>query len=69
MHIDDLNTFIFIKNFLKIGNINTNKDECAFVVSNKEGINKLINIFDIYKLNTTKFLVYYNFKKAFFIYN
>jgi hypothetical protein len=69
LHIDDLNTLVFIKDSLNIGNINKNKDECAFVVSNKEGIDKLIDIFDKYRLNTTKFLDYSDFKKAFLIYN
>ena len=47
---------------------NAKGDECKFVVSNKEGIRKLISIFDKYNLNTTKYLDYLDFIEAFNLY-
>lgn len=39
-----------------------------FSVTNKEGLDKLISIFDKYNLNTTKYLDYLDFKKAYYLY-
>lgn len=39
------------------------------LVTDKEGINKLFNIFDKYKLKTTKYFDYLDFKKAFLLYH
>lgn len=52
-----------------MGNINVTDEECRLVVSDKEGIRKLISIFDKYNLNTTKYLDYLDFKKAFNLYH
>ena len=68
LHIDDLNILILIKDILNIGNIRINKDKCTFTVSNRDGILVLIQIFDKYNLNTTKYLDYLDFKKAFNLY-
>jgi len=69
LHKDDLSTLEYIKRILKIGNVRLNKEKCTYTVSNKEGIYKLISIFDKYNLNTTKYLDYLNFKKAFILYH
>lgn len=52
---------------LNFGKVSLDK-ECKFVVTKQEEINKLICIFDRYNLNTTKYLDYIDFKKAFLIY-
>lgn len=69
LHIDDKNTLVYIHNLLAAGNIRESGDECIFVVSDKQGIRKLISVFDKYKLNTTKFLDYLDFKLAFNLYH
>jgi len=68
LHIDELNVLEYIKNKLKIGNITVTKKECKFTVTDKEGIQNLIYIFDKYNLNTSKYLDYSDFKKAYFLY-
>lgn len=67
LHIDDIKSLYIIQERLGIGNITINKNMCIFTVSNKEGIIKLINIFDTYILNTSKYLDYQNFKEAFIL--
>lgn len=69
LHIDDIEVLKFIKNNLNIGNIRISGNECIFSVTNKEGVLLLIQIFETYKLNTTKYLDYVNFKNAFNLYN
>jgi hypothetical protein len=69
LHSDDEDSLIFIKNFLCIGYTFKNDDECGFIVSNKQDLLKLIMIFDKYQLNTTKFIDFSDFKKAFFLYH
>jgi hypothetical protein len=68
LHKDDLGVLEFIKKKLEIGNIRLSKETCIFMVSDKKGIYTLINIFDKYNLNTTKYLDYFDFKKAFILY-
>lgn len=68
LHRDDKNALVSIHNRLAVGNINENGAECKFVVSDKEGIRKLISIFDKYNLNTTKYLDFIDFKQAFNLY-
>ena len=54
---------------MNIGNeIAVYGNSCKFTVIHKEYINKLISIFDKYNLNTTKYLDYLEFKKAFHLY-
>ncbi len=69
LHIDDVEALEYIQSKLNIGIVRTYKDECKFIVTKKEDIRKLISIFDSYNLNTTKYLDYLDFKKAFNIYN
>lgn len=69
LHIDDQNVLKIIQRKLNIGNIRIYKNECIFNVTDKKGIEKLIQIFDKHSLNTTKCLDYADFKKAFIIYN
>jgi hypothetical protein len=69
LHIDDKNALISMHNLLAVGRINETNDECKFIVSDAEGLRKLISIFDKYKLNTTKYLDYMDFKEAFNLYH
>lgn len=69
LHRDDKNVLVSIHNFLAVGNIKESGEECKFVVSDKEGIKKLISIFDKFNLNTTKYLDYLDFKEAFNLYH
>lgn len=69
LHIDDLHVLEFIKDKLGLGNIRTFKDKCIFTISDKQGIYALIAIFDKFNLNTTKYLDYLDFKKAFLLYH
>jgi hypothetical protein len=52
LHLDDKNVLVSIHKRLAVGNINESGEECRLVVSDKEGIIKLISIFDKYNLNT-----------------
>jgi len=65
LHKDDYEALNFIKNKLNIGTVRIANDECKFVVTKKEEISKLISLFNIYKLNTSKYLDFLDFKKAF----
>ncbi len=58
----------YIHKKLSIGTIRLYKDECTFSVTDLEGIKLLISIFDKFNLNTTKYLDYLDFKKAFNLY-
>jgi hypothetical protein len=69
LHIDDKNALVSMHNLLAVGRINETNDECKFIVSDAEGLRKLISIFDKYKLNTTKYLDYMDFKEAFNLYH
>lgn len=69
LHIDDVEALEYIQSKLNIGVVRTYKDECKFIVTKREDISKLISLFDSYNLNTTKYLDYLDFKKAFNIYN
>jgi len=69
LHIDDKYVLTYIQKLLGVGYLYENDKECKFIVSDKEGIIKLINIFDNYNLNTTKYLDYLDFKKAFDLYH
>nr|YP_009262039.1 LAGLIDADG endonuclease [Chrysoporthe austroafricana]AMX22114.1 LAGLIDADG endonuclease [Chrysoporthe austroafricana] len=71
LHVDDLAILQFIKDKLGIGNIVVKRsgDVCVFTVTNKEGLYELLSIFDKYNLNTTKYLDYQDFRKAFLLYH
>lgn len=68
LHIDDLSVLNYIKSKLEFGNIYSTDNVCYFNVTKKEDILKLINIFDIYFLNTTKRFDFLDFKKAYYLY-
>lgn len=69
LHVDDKNALIYIKKILNMGNdIAIYDHSCRFTVTHPKDIYKLIEIFDKYNLNTTKYLDYLDFKKAFKIY-
>ena len=68
LHLDDYEALNYIKNKLNIGAVRIIKDECKFVVTKKEEISKLISLFDVHKLNTSKYLDFLDFKKAFNMY-
>ena len=70
LHIDDKNTLDTIKEKLNIGNdISVYGNSCKFTVTHPKDICKLLEIFDTYNLNTTKYLDYLDFKEAFKFYN
>jgi hypothetical protein len=69
LHCDDEYVLRIIKEKLGVGNLRRYKNESIFNVTDKKGIEKLIQIFERYNLNTTKYLDYLDFKKAFIIYN
>ena len=68
LHIDDVDVLEFIKDKLGIGNVRLTKNKCVFAVTDRNGISKLISIFDKYNLNSTKYLDYLNFKIRVFTY-
>lgn len=68
LHLDDIEALKYIQSKLNIGIVRIAKDECKFVVTKLEEISKLISLFDTHKLNTSKYLDYLDFKKAFNLY-
>jgi len=69
LHVDDIDALKYIKSKLNIGNdIAVYGHSCKFTVTHPKDIYKLIDIFDEYNLNTTKYLDYLDFKKAFNLY-
>ena len=69
LHIDDINALNYVKSKLNLGNeIAVYGNSCKFTVIHRKDINMLISIFDKYNLNTTKYLDYLDFKKAFHLY-
>jgi hypothetical protein len=69
LHVDDIDALKFIKNKLNLGNdIVVYGNSCKFTVTHRKDIYTLIAIFDKYNLNTTKYLDYLDFKKAFNLY-
>ena len=69
LHKDDVKVLEYIKNTLKCGRLNTERDVLVFTVSQLNDIETvLIPIFEKFTLNTTKYLDYLYFKKAFFMF-
>lgn len=68
LHKDDEKVLLFIRDKLNIGSVRINKDMCIYNITDRKGIIYLISILDIHKLNTTKYLDYLDFKKAFLLY-
>ena len=69
LHKDDLNVLEYIRNTLGIGKVNVYKNKSVYTITNKEGICRLISIFDHFPLNSSKYLDFVNFKKAFELYS
>ncbi len=69
LHIDDLPVLNYIKDKLGFGSVYAYKYNCYYNVTRKEDILKIISIFDIYTLNSSKRLDYLDLKKAFYLYN
>jgi hypothetical protein len=64
LHIDDLNELQFIQETLQMGKISFYKNMVCFRVGRQEDIKKIIDIFSIAPLNTSKQLNFLDFKKA-----
>lgn len=71
LHIDDRKVLEYIHKTLNLGNVSINSkgDEFKFVVSKTEELIKIIAIFDKHTLNTSKYLNYMDWRKAFLLYN
>ena len=65
LHKDDEMVLRYINDKLGVGGVRLYKDECIFSVIDRKGVASLIDIFDKYNLNTTKYLDYLDFKEAF----
>ena len=69
LHVDDIDALRYIKSKLNIGNnIAVYGNSCKLTVIHRKDISMLISRFDRYNLNTTKYLYYLDFKKAFHLY-
>ena len=73
LHCDDRPLLEYIQNRLQIGKVypldlNSQTDHARWVVTSKKDLSKLIKIFDLNPLNTTKYLDYINWKEAFLLY-
>jgi hypothetical protein len=68
LHIDDLHVLNYIKDKLGFGGVYAYKNNCYYNVTKKEDILKIISIFDVYTLNSSKRLDYLDLKKAFNLY-
>lgn len=70
LHFDDIGVLNYIQKTLGFGRVVEVKkeSECRFIVSDLGGIEKLIDLFDKFNLNTTKHMDYLAFKKAFLVY-
>lgn len=70
LHIDDIKVLNFIQNTLGIGKVYKYKSSptCKFMVYKQSEVKKIIVIFSIYSLNSSKSLNYLNWAEAFNIY-
>ena len=69
LHIDDRKALEFIKSTLGCGRLNTERNVLVFTISELSAIETiLIPLFEQFPLNTTKYLDFVDFKKAFFLY-
>ena len=69
-HVDDQEALEFIHKTLKIGRVHKDSEGDAFnfIVSKQEDVEKIIVIFDKHVLNTSKYLNYRDWRKAFLLY-
>jgi hypothetical protein len=69
LHKDDRNALEYIKATLGCGRLNTERNTLVFTISQISDIeNILIPLFEQFPLNSTKYLDYLAFKKAFFMF-
>lgn len=69
LHKDDQKVLEYIKNTLGCGRLNAERDVLIFSISQLNDLERvLIPLFDKFTLNTTKYLDYLYFKKAFFMF-
>ena len=69
LHRDDRKTLEYIKDTLGCGRLNTEREVLVFTISQLSDIESvLIPLFEKFPLNTTKYLDYLDFKKAFFMF-
>jgi hypothetical protein len=70
LHVDDFKVLEYIHKTLNLGSltINAQGDECKFIVTKMEELERIIVIFDKHNLNTLKYLNYIDWRKAFFLY-
>lgn len=68
LHVDDIDVLYFIQNTLGIGKVSSSGNSAMYRVSSLKELARVIEIFSNYPLNTTKFLNFLDFKKAFTIY-
>lgn len=68
MHKDDLPLLEFIHSTLGLGGVYTYKDSSHFVVEKLAEIRIIINIFDKFPLNTTKYLNFLYFSECYALY-
>lgn len=68
LHIDDIGSLHYIRDRLGIGSVKTYGNTTRFTVTRRKELEKLINIFSNFPLNSTKLLNYLNFKRAFELY-
>lgn len=68
LHIDDIKILEYIRTQLGIGNITTGESYCRFMISNLKDLQMIIDIFKNHPLNTTKYLNFIEFEKAYNLY-
>lgn len=68
LHKDDSPLLFYIQKRLNIGAVYEGKHFSTFIASSKSDVEKLIYIFDNYPLNTSKYLNYMCWRKAFHLY-
>ena len=68
LHIDDTKMLEFIQKTLGFGKVRSSGNTVRFTVNTFKDIEKILDIFTKYPLNSTKFLNFLDFKKAFELY-
>jgi hypothetical protein len=68
LHVDDVHMLNFIQNNLVIGKVSITGNTARFSVTRHKDIEKILDIFTKYPLNSTKLLNFFDFKKAFELY-
>lgn len=69
LHKDNGDVLVLIKSTLGCGKLNTDRDRLVFTISELNAIEtRLIPLFEQFRLNTTKYIEYWGFKVAFFMF-